>query len=52
MYNKTTWINGITPLNASNMNKIEDGIKQIDNKIEETSRIVIYSEDEIITTNK
>lgn len=26
-YTKTTWVNGSTPLNATNMNHIEDGIK-------------------------
>jgi len=25
-YSKTTWVNNVTPLNATNMNHIEDGI--------------------------
>lgn len=34
-YNKTTWINDETPLNAENMNKIESGIEQNANDIDE-----------------
>lgn len=26
-YTKTTWVNGTTPINATNLNKIEDGIE-------------------------
>lgn len=32
-YTKTTWVNGTTPVNATNMNKIEDGIYQNANDI-------------------
>lgn len=34
-YNKTTWVNDETPLNAENMNKIESGIEQNANDIDE-----------------
>ena len=34
-YEKTNWVNGVTPLNASNMNKIEQGI--YDNSIKENA---------------
>jgi hypothetical protein len=33
MYNKTTWVDGVTPANADNMNKIEDGVKDLDTKV-------------------
>ena len=28
-YERTNWINGTTPLNATNMNNIEDGIAEV-----------------------
>ena len=28
-YTKTTWVDGVTPVNASNMNKIEQGIYDV-----------------------
>ena len=34
-YNKTTWVNDVTPLNADNMNNLESGIEQNANDIEE-----------------
>lgn len=34
-YTPTTWVDGVTPVNAQNMNKIEEGIRQLDaNKLE------------------
>lgn len=33
-YEKTEWVNNETPLNASNMNKIEDRLSELDNAIE------------------
>lgn len=34
-YQKTTWINGETPLNANNMNKIEEALKDVKDTIDE-----------------
>ena len=36
-YVKTTWTNGVTPLNATNMNKIEDGIYSAQNTADNAS---------------
>lgn len=34
-YTPTTWVDGKTPVNAQNMNKIEEGIRQLDtNKLD------------------
>ena len=30
-YIKTTWVNGVTPINATNLNHIEDGIEGVEN---------------------
>lgn len=35
-YNKTTWLNDNTPLNADNMNHIEDGIEAVTNAIKDS----------------
>lgn len=35
-YNKTTWLNDNTPLNADNMNHIEDGIEAVTNAINDS----------------
>ena len=43
-YNKTIWENDITPVSASNMNKIEDKIEALDN---ETVELKTYSTTEI-----
>lgn len=32
-YTKTTWVNTVTPVNATNMNKIEGGIKDLDDSL-------------------
>lgn len=32
-YTKTTWVNDTTPVNATNMNKIESGIKDLDDSL-------------------
>ena len=32
-YTPTKWVNGVTPLNAQNMNKIEQGIKDSNNLV-------------------
>lgn len=34
-YAKTNWVNGETPINAANLNNIENGIEAIDNKIQD-----------------
>lgn len=34
-YSKTTWINGTTPINATNLNHIEDGIASVESEIPE-----------------
>lgn len=36
-YTKTTWENGVTPLNATNMNKIEEGIYSAQNTADNAS---------------
>ena len=36
-YTKTTWTNGVTPLNATNMNKIEEGIYNAQNTADNAS---------------
>jgi metal-dependent amidase/aminoacylase/carboxypeptidase family protein len=30
MYEKTVWVNRVTPVNAENLNKIEEGVEQLD----------------------
>ena len=35
-YNKTTWVNDNTPLNADNMNHIEDGIEAVANAVNDS----------------
>lgn len=40
MYIKTQWVNGRTRLNATNMNKIEEGIASIDRDSLKTSSIL------------
>ena len=32
-YTKTNWVNGVTPLNAANMNNIEDGIYNVNEEV-------------------
>lgn len=34
IYNPTTWVNGTTPTNEQNFNKIENGIKNLDNIVD------------------
>lgn len=40
-YTKTNWVNGETPINATNLNKIENGIENndtsLENKLDKTS---------------
>lgn len=40
-YTKTEWINGSTPLNAENMNKIENGIESKQDKLIDSEEIVV-----------
>lgn len=40
-YVKTTWENGVTPLNATNMNKIEDGIEGKVDKVAGTNGDIV-----------
>lgn len=32
-YSKTTWVNNTTPINSTNLNHIEDGIKDVDTRV-------------------
>lgn len=40
-YNKTQWVDGKTPVNATNLNKIEDGIGAIDSGLDTLSQQVL-----------
>jgi hypothetical protein len=41
-YTKTNWINGETPINATNLNNIENGIKVNANNIENLKGYILY----------
>ena len=32
-YTKTAWVNNTTPINATNLNHIEDGIEDVDTRV-------------------
>ena len=32
-YSKTTWENNVTPISAANLNNIEDGIEDVDERL-------------------
>ena len=44
-YTKTNWVNGQTPINATNLNKIENGIADLYNAIFPIGQIVIKGDD-------
>lgn len=44
-YEKTNWINGKTPINAENLNKLENGIVDLYNAIFPVGQIVIKGDD-------
>ena len=39
-YTPTKWVNGVTPLNAQNMNHIEDGVKGVEFDVNDTSTML------------
>lgn len=41
-YTKTTWGNNVTPINADNLNNIEDGIGDVDDRVTEVENNYIY----------
>lgn len=41
-YNKTTWINNETPINADNLNNIENGVDDVDDRISVVEDNYIY----------
>ena len=45
-YVKTEWINDQTPLNADNMNHIEEGIYELSENIQLLFDAVIYTQEE------
>ena len=50
-YTKTTWVNGTTPVDATNMNKIENGISTLDTgKLDKTA--VVNTTTEAIANGK
>lgn len=42
-YTPTNWINGTTPVNATNLNKIEDGIYDNSTAIEDLTPVVLWT---------
>lgn len=40
-YERVNWQNGVTPLNASNLNKMDEGIDYIDDKVDELKEIIL-----------
>lgn len=51
-YTKTTWVNGETPINADNLNNIENGIETNTNDINALNTNLNKIEDGIETNNK
>lgn len=39
-YNPTTWVDGETPINASNLNKLEQGLKEVSEQAIDTDAAV------------
>lgn len=39
-YNPTTWVDGETPINAANLNKLEQGLKQVSEQSVDTNAAV------------
>lgn len=39
-YNPTTWVDGETPINAKNLNKLEQGLKQVSEQSVDTDAAV------------
>ena len=39
-YNPTTWVDGETPINASNLNKLEQGLKEVSEQAIDTDAVV------------
>lgn len=42
-YTRTTWVSGETPLSASNLNNIEDGIEELNTGILDVVRVMTFS---------
>lgn len=47
-YNKTVWVNNETPINTDNLNNIEDGIEDVDSRLEdiEDKNPIYFTEEE------
>lgn len=45
-YTKTTWVNGQTPINATNLNHIEDGIESVEQEIPDVKNTQSNSQDD------
>lgn len=50
-YNKTNWVNDVTPLNADNMNNIENGIESLVNAVNEGGGSTITIDDSLSNTS-
>ena len=51
-YNKTNWVNDVTPLDANNMNNIENGIENLVNEFNAGSGSTITVDRELSETSK
>lgn len=51
-YNKTNWVNDVTPLDANNMNNIENGIESLVNEVNAGSGSTITVDSELSETSE
>lgn len=51
-YNKTNWVNDVTPLDANNMNNIENGIENLVNEFNAGSGSTITVDDALSSTSE
>lgn len=49
-YTKTNWVNDTTPINATNLNKIEQGIYDNDDKIGDLTLLNTASQDNLVNS--